>query len=100
MEWWGWLAATLGGVVLIANAINAIKTFLAPMADIKGRVEVIESYKKTHQEESEKRFEEIEANQRITLKALFYLVNHEIDGNGIEGLKKVRDELSNNIIER
>lgn len=34
------------------------------------------------------------------LKALFHLVNHSIDGNGIEGLKKVRNELSNSIIER
>lgn len=34
------------------------------------------------------------------VKALFHLVNHSIDGNGIEGLKKVRNELSNSIIER
>ena len=100
MEWWGWLAATLGGIVLIANALNAIKSFFAPLSGMKDRIEAVENFNASHQEEAEKRFIEVEDSQRAILKALFYLVNHEIDGNGIEGLKKVRDELSKDIIER
>ena len=41
-----------------------------------------------------------EQTNQAVLKALVAIVNHEIDGNGIEGLKKARDELSNSIIER
>lgn len=37
---------------------------------------------------------------RLTLKSLNAIINHMIDGNGIERMRSVRDELQNSIIER
>ena len=107
MEWWAWMAATLGGLALIASGINAIKTIIAPMLKVRERMETLEAEEAAHEKDAERQFAKIEKNRarqeetnQIVLKALFALVNHEIDGNGVEKLKEVRTELSNNIIER
>ena len=107
LEWWGWLSAILGGIVLLSNGIKALKDLLSPATNIKNRVSEIEKKEIDHEKDAEGRFDKIEKNlakqeetNQVVLKALFGLVNHEIDGNGIEKLKKVRNELSDNIIER
>lgn len=106
MEWWGWVTVTLTGIVLIANAIKALKDIFAPMKNMQSDIAAVKKSEKDHEKEAAAHFKEIDdilkaqesINQTI-LKALFHLVNHEIDGNGIEGLKKVRNELLNNITE-
>ena len=107
MEWWGWLTVTLGGIVLIANAIKAIKEIFSPMKTMQTEITTVKACEEKHEKEAAAHFKEIdealqtqEATNQTILKALFHLVNHEIDGNGIEGLKKVRNELLNNITER
>ena len=107
MEWWGWLAATLAGVVLIANAVKALKDLFTPMRAMQEELTEVRESEQAHEKEAAKHFNEIddslqaqEATNQTILRALFHLVNHEIDGNGIEGLKKVRNELLNNITER
>ena len=107
MEWWAWMAATLGGLALIASGINAVKTIISPLLKMRQRVDTLEADEAAHEKDSEMQFAKIEKNMRrqeetnqIVFKALFALVNHEIDGNGVERLKNVRKELSDNIIER
>lgn len=107
MEWWDWVTVTLGGLALLVSSSKNIEYIISPFKSIKGRVTAVENKEKTHEEEAEKKFGKIaeiqkkqeETNQMI-LKALFGLVNHEIDGNGIDTLKKIRDELSTSVIER
>ena len=53
-----------------------------------------------HEEEANHRFEKLEATTQAMLTGLVALVNHEIDGNGIQGLKDARTELLNHIINR
>ena len=107
MEWWAWMAATLGGLAVIASGINAIKTIISPMLKVRERVDALEADEAAHEKDAERQFAKIEKNRarqeetnQIVLKAQFALVNHEIDGNGVETLKAVRKELSDNIIER
>ena len=107
MEWWGWVTVTMTGIVLIANALKALKEIFSPMRKMQAAIEEVDGNERSHEKESELRFKEIDdvlqSQQEITqtiLRALFHLVNHEIDGNGVEGLKKVRNELLNNITER
>ena len=103
MEWWGWVASVLGAIILLSNGIKAIRELLTPATAIAEKVEKLDRRDK----EYAAKFEEIntalgkhEQTNQAVLKALVAIVNHEIDGNGIEGLKKARDELSNSIIER
>ena len=101
MEWWGWVVSVLGAIILLSNGIKAIRELLTPATAIAEKVE------KLDRRDNAAKFEEIntalgkqEQTNQAVLKALVAIVNHEIDGNGIEGLKKARDELSNSIIER
>lgn len=107
MEWWGWVTVTLTGIVLVANAGKALKDIFSPMRKMQDEIAQVKKNGLSHEKEAETHFDEIDellqSQQEITqtiLRALFHLVNHEIDGNGVEGLKKVRNELLNNITER
>lgn len=107
MEWWDLLAVALGGLALLVGGAKNIEYIISPFKSIKKRVTEVENKENAHEKDAEKKFRKIEEIQKkqeetnqIILKALFSLVNHEIDGNGIDRLKKVRDELSTNIIER
>lgn len=42
---------------------------------------------------------ERKTTDQLILKSLNAITNHMVDGNGIDKLKEVRDELQNNIIE-
>lgn len=46
------------------------------------------------------RLRNLEEGTNITLKALLVLIRHGIDGNDVEGMKRVRDELQGYLIER
>ena len=51
--------------------------------------------KALEQQEAERK-----ATDRYTTKALNAIVNHMIDGNGVDKLREVRDEYQNEIINR
>ena len=103
MEWWGWVVSVLGAIILLANGIKAIRELLTPATAIAEKVEKLDRRDKEYAvkvEEINTALGKHEQTNQAVLKALVAIVNHEIDGNGIEGLKKARDELSNSIIER
>ena len=103
MEWWGWVAAGIGAIVLVSNGISAVKNIFAPLLKLDSRVKEIEK----HDERDVNRFDlydmkfkQQEETNQATLQALLALINHNIDGNGIDGMKKARDELMKYIINR
>ena len=103
MEWWGWLAATLGGIILIVNAAKAIRDLFGPAIALEGRVKEVEKHDKKDMDrfaEIDKRFCEQEETNQAILKGLVALINHELDGNSVDGLRKTRDALLTQIIER
>lgn len=103
MEWWGWCASILGAIVLISQGIKAIKDIFAPAIDVQKRVIDLEAQ---HAEDAarfdeiEKKFKQQEITNHAIMTGLVAIINHSIDGNGIEGLKKAREELLQHIIER
>ena len=50
--------------------------------------------------EYNKRIAEQEEMTRLTLRGVNALLNHEITGNGIENLKKVRDDITEHLIDK
>lgn len=102
MEWWGWLASILAGVVLVANAIKAVRDIISPALALEKRVEELEKHDKKDMERFENieiKFAQHEATNQAILKGLVALINHELDGNSVEGLKNTRDALLTHIIE-
>lgn len=80
-----WLAAGIGSIVVI---VKIIKIPFNKLEDHEVRIADLEKEHKNREEMN-----------RYTIKALNAIVNHMIDGNGIDKLKEVRDEYQNKIIE-
>lgn len=89
----GWLFTAL---VAVGGVIVAFRTIDDPF---RKRREMIDR----HEEEIAdlKQFvKKSSETDKVILKTLNAMVNHQIDGNGIERLRSVRDELQNKIIEK
>lgn len=78
-----------GGIMAILAVIKWLMTPFKKIDDHEHRITNLEK------QEAERR-----ATDRYTTKALNAIVNHMIDGNGIDRLKEVRDEYQNEIINR
>lgn len=77
----------IGGVTAIGAFIKWISTPFKQIENHENRIAVLE-----HAEADRK------ATDRYTTKALNAIVNHMIDGNGVDKLREVRDEYQNEII--
>ena len=77
----------IGGITAIGAFIKWVMTPIRRIDDHEHRIGVLERAE-----------EQRRATDRYTTKALNAIVNHMIDGNGIDKLKEVRDEYQNEII--
>lgn len=77
----------IGGATAIGAFIKWISTPFKQIENHEQRIAVLEKA------ETDRK-----ATDRYTTKALNAIVNHMIDGNGIEKLREVRDEYQNEII--
>lgn len=88
------ITISLSQVFWIVGGITAVAAFLKwAMQPIRA----IENHE-TRIKVLEKAEEDRKATDRYTAKALNAIVNHMIDGNGIDKLKEVRDEYQDQII--
>lgn len=84
------LVATLWGFWKI------IKEIKKPSDDLKIKVERHERLLNNDDE----RLKEVEASNKMILQSLLVLINHDITGNGIDSLKKTRDELNEYLVNK
>lgn len=87
----GWLFAI---IVAIGGVIAAVKAIDEPF---KKRREMIDEHEKEIRELNLSMSEQHEMLKTI-LRTQSAMINHMIDGNGIDGLKQVRNELQKAII--
>jgi len=78
----------IGGITAV---IGFGKMALKPFREIDDHERRITKLEKTRIERTE--------TDRLILKCLNALINHSIDGNDVDDLKAVRDEMQNTIIE-
>ena len=81
-----WIA---GGITAIAAVIRLLMKPIRKLDDHEQRIQTLEQTA-----------EENKATDRYITRALNAIVNHMIDGNGIDKLKEVRDEFQNEIIKK
>lgn len=88
--WFCTLVAGLWGVWKIVKEIRK------PNDDLKAAVQ-------KHSElldNDNKRIKEFEDSNQMILRCLLVIINHEITGNGIETMKKARDDLQEYLINK
>ena len=90
--------AAAGGVI-----ITWIHKFKAPNRLQDEKLKAHEEWLKKHDAmltNDNNRLKSLEEGTNITLKALLVLIRHGLDGNDVEGMKRVRDELQSYLISR
>ena len=83
-------------VTAIWGVWKIIKELKKPSDDLKSKVE----HHDRLLDSDNKRLNEIEQSNKLILQSLLVIVNHEISGNGIEAMKKQRDELQEYLVNR
>lgn len=122
---WGYFAALVAGGLIILSAIKIYNTLADPVkkkrkkradkdADTEARLVKLEEHDKKDMERFDAldkkldrveqdfndRMEKQEETNQIMLGSLLSIVQHMIDGNGIQGLKDARDSLISAVIKR
>lgn len=85
-----------GAISIVGGAGAVITKVFNPAFRLSKRVESLEQ----NVSKDYKRIMAIEEMQKQQSKSLAAILNHQITGNGIESMKKIRDELLESIIEK
>lgn len=96
----GVITATAGAFAVIYSLVQKAKT---PNKVQNERLDKHEEWLKKHDamlDNDNKRLKLLEDGNRITQRALLELLKHGIDGNDIDGMRKVRDDLQQYLIDR
>lgn len=90
------ILAICGGISIIGGAGAVIYKIVYPAMHFSHRVDQLEE----HSEKDYQRLKGLEEMQKQQSKCLAAMLNHQITGNGVENMKKIRDELLESIIEK
>lgn len=89
------ILAVCGGISIIGGAGAVIVKVVKPAVSLNKRVEEVESEAETQKKE----IAELKRLQAGTIQALVAIIDHEITGNHIDGLKKTKQDLMKLITE-
>ena len=86
--------ALLGFVVLLGNVVKTIKDWRQPgQSAAKWRTEMDENVK-----DNTDRIKKVEDGNKIIMRALVAMLNHEINGNSVDKLQKALSDLNDYLI--
>ena len=83
-----------GLIAAIWGIVKIIKELRKPSDDLK---EMVEKHDRLLANDNQ-RIHKIEESNQLILRCMLDLINHEITGNGIEKMKKTRDDLQEFLI--
>lgn len=93
---WESIEFYLGAIVLIGAAAAVLHKIIKPFSNVKVTVEhnVEEIGKlKQHEKKDYETLQELQEMNKAQCVALLNIINHMIDGNGIQQMKETRDEI-------
>ena len=85
-----------GIVVTIWGAYKVIKEVRKPGNDLKETVKKHEELLKKDRAE----IDEIKERNKVICKSIMTMINHELSGNDISNMRKMRDELNQYLIDK
>ncbi|MCI8648406.1 MAG: CTP synthase [Firmicutes bacterium] len=84
-----------GGIVLLGNVGGVLYKVFHPAVKVKQDVEEL----KDHDRKDYEAIQHLNEMNRAQCRILLCMMNHMIDGNGIEKMKTTRDEIQNMLSE-
>ena len=97
------ILALFGALAAIAGGVKAIAQMFSPFKELRGRVGVCENRLDEHDtylKSDKDAIADIKNLSRENLRVNIALLNHFIDGNGIDKMKSLREELEDNLLEK
>ncbi len=88
-----WLCSFIGGLWGLWKIAKEIRR---PSDDVKAKLKQHDQFL----DADNKRLKEIEESNHLILQSLLAIVNHDITGNGVENMKKIRDNLQEFLVNR
>lgn len=84
---------SIGAILSLVLSLWAVYKVLIEIQEPRKALEKkVETLDKWHREDHE-RIKEMEEQQRLMLKSLYLLIEHEITGNGIVDFKEIKSEI-------
>ena len=83
-----------GGISVVGGAIFMVWKFIKPAAEFSRRVEKLEK----REDAMKETIDDVAAMQKEIIRIQLSILNHEITGNGVDEMKKIRDELTELIV--
>ena len=97
------ILAFFGALAVIAGGVKVIAQMFSPFKELRGRVGVCEKRLDEHDaylKNDKDAITDIKDLSRENLRVNIALLNHFIDGNGIDKMKIIREELEGNLLEK
>ena len=93
------LVALCGFIILLGNVVKTVREWKKPADEARDdanqwRTEMDESMK-----DNTERIKKVEDGNKIIMKALMAIMNHEINGNSVDKLQKALGELNDYLID-
>lgn len=83
-------------VVLLGNVVRTVKEWTKPAMDVAGRLDAHDDLLA----KDNRRLGELEESNRLVLRAISQLIEHEVTGNHEAELKAVKDDINRYLINR
>ena len=92
----GVVVALCALIVTLWNAVKAIKEMTQPAKNLADRVDRIEDLLAN----DKKRLDDQEEAQKLLLRSMLALIEHQLTGNGEKSLKELKTDISTYLINR
>jgi len=96
MEYFDIILKACGAIAIIGTALAVVKKWISPAIKLNKRMLNIESQQKTDYQT----IQEVKELNGLLCRGMICLIEHEVTGNGINDLKKVKVDMQNYLIER
>lgn len=83
-------------VVLLGNVVRTVREWTRPATDVGARLDAHDELL----DKDNRRLGELEESNRLLLRAISQLIEHELTGNHNDQLKSVKDDINKYLINR
>lgn len=90
------LLAIAGGISVFGNAVKTIRDWIAPVSSHVDRIDALE----LHLDNDNKRLNQLEESNKLLLRGINVLIDSKLDGNHIDELNQVKDDITHYLINK